>query len=173
MANSGPIQLLDSIQGSSFLAIQSVRDMLQRRNPDFSRSKFQVVRRMNAVVVVLDEQDAQGNSRGEFAVDVESRTELSAQEVRILVSNLSQRQLLDHVHGSNFLAIQAAMQVFQQHRPDLAKYRIEVIRDGDDLAVLFADKDRPPGTRGSVGLPGFEVELDARDRTVIRSSFVR
>lgn len=173
MANSDPIQLLDSIQGSTFLAIQSARDVFQRRHFDFERSMFQVVRRVNSVVVILDEQDAQGNYRERFAVDVDSKTELSAQELRTLVSNLGQHQLLDHVHGSNLLAIQAAMQVFQKYQPDLAKYKIEVIRDGDDLAVLFADKDRPPGTRGSVGQPGFEVELNARDRRVIRSSFVR
>jgi hypothetical protein len=53
-------------------------------------------------------------------------------------------------------------------------YNIEIVREGAALVVvIFADKDRPPGTRGSTGRPGFEVELGARDLRVLRSNHVR
>ena len=82
-------------------------------------------------------------------------------------------QMLDRIQGSSFLAIQAAMGIFQQHNPDLAQYKVEVVGEGDSVVVIFADKDRPDGTRGSVGKSGFEVELNAGDLRVLRSNFVR
>jgi len=81
--------------------------------------------------------------------------------------------MLDRIQGSSFLATQAVVVVFQRHNPDLTQYKIEVVREGDSGVVIFADKNRPEGTRGSVGKPGFEVELNAGDLRVLRSNFVR
>ena len=88
--------------------------------------------------------------------------------------NTGSIKVLDTIQGSSYLAIQAAMGVFQRHNPDLALYKIEVVRDGDPLVVIFTDKDRPSGARGNIGArPGFEVEMDARDLHVRRSNFIR
>lgn len=38
---------------------------------------------------------------------------------------MSQITVLDTIQGSSFLAIQAAMEVFQRHNPDLTQYQIE------------------------------------------------
>src|SRR5436189_44491 len=90
-----------------------------------------------------------------------------------VMSNSSPIQVLDTIQGSSFLAIQTVMGIFQKHNPDLTHYKIEVVREGNSEVVIFADKDRPEGTRGSVGKPGFEVELSAGDLRVLRSNFVR
>lgn len=89
------------------------------------------------------------------------------------MANPTQIQFLDPLQDSSVRAIQVAKEVFQQHDPDLTQYNIEVVRDGGSVVVIFAYKDRPAGTRGSVGKSGFEVELDARDLRVLRSNFVR
>jgi len=173
MANSGQIQFLDMIQGSSFLAIQSAMEVLQRHNPDLAKYGIEVVREGNSVVVILADKDESANPREDFGVSLEPKMELSLKELSFLRSNMEQIQMLDQIQGSNFLAIQAATEVFQRYNPDLANYKIEVVREGDSVVVIFADKDRPDGTRGSVGKPGFEVELNVQDLRVLRSNFVR
>jgi hypothetical protein len=173
MANSSQIQFLDTIQGSSFLAIQAVMGIFQRHNPDLTLYKIEVVREGNTVVVILVDKDEPASTRENLGVRLESKLELSAQDLSILRSTPGQIHLLDRIQGSSFLAIQAAMTVFQRHNPDLAQYKIEVVREGASRVVIFADKDRPEGTRGSVGKPGFEVELNAQDLRVLRSNFVR
>ena len=83
--------------------------------------------------------------------------------------------VLDSIDARNARAIATAADVFKRHyNADLRDYNIEVVRDGNSIVVIFLDKDREPGTRGSTGgRPGFEVELDARDFRVIRSNFLR
>jgi hypothetical protein len=173
MANSGPIQFLDSIHGNSFLAIQSTMEVFQRRKLDLARSRFEVARTGDSLVVILTEQHGPGKTREKVGVSVETKMELSPQDLAAVISNTDRYLLVDHILGSNLVAVQTAVRVFAQHQPDLRQYKIDVIRDGDALAVLFADKDRPPGIHGSVGQAGFEVELNAQDMTVVRSNFVR
>lgn len=173
MANPGPIILLDSIAGTSFLAIQSAMPVLERHRPDLERTNLEVVRNGTSAVVVLAEAGRQGPSRGKFGVRTDSNTELNADDLRTITSDAAAALMLDKIQGSSFLAIRAAMKAFQVHNPDLAQYRIEVVREGDVVSVLFADKDRADGTRGSVGQSGFEVDLNPRDWSVVRSHFVR
>jgi hypothetical protein len=59
--------------------------------------------------------------------------------------------VLDRIQGSSFLAIQAAIGIFQRHNPDLAQHKVEVVRDGACIVVLFAGKDRPEGIVGALG----------------------
>lgn len=173
MANSKQIQFLDTIHGSSFLAIQSAMEVLRRHNPDLSQFKIEVLYEGNSVVIILADKNEPTSSRGNLGVRLEPREELSAQDLRTLRSNMGQIQLLDRIQGSSFLAIQTAIMIFQLHKPDLSQYNIEVVREGDSVVVIFADKDRPTGTRGSIGKPGFEVELNAQDLRVLQSNFVR
>ena len=82
------------------------------------------------------------------------------------------------IQGNSVRAIRVAEGVMRTRIPkaDLAKYKIDVLREGDSLLVLFEDKDRKPGTRGIVPgrPPSFErMTLKADDLTVQRSSFSR
>jgi hypothetical protein len=79
--------------------------------------------------------------------------------------------------GPNLPAVRAAVAVFTARVPraDLAEYRIKVCREGELVYVIFLDKERPPGMRGSggrPGCPGFEVTL-AADLAVVKAHFIR
>lgn len=174
MANSTKIQLLDTIQGSSFLAIQSTMDIFQRHNPELAHSKIEVIHEGNSEVVILTSKADSTNTQKNFGVRLESKEELSTQDLSTLRSDMEQTQLMDQIQGSHFPLIKKATEVFRRHNnPDLMRYNIKVVRDGDSVVVIFADKDRPTGTRGSVGKPGFEVELNPQDMSVIKANFVR
>lgn len=173
MPSSAQLKFLDTIQGCSFLSIQSAMEVLKHHNPDFERSKIEVIRKGNSAVVILADKNEPANTKKSLGVMLESKAELNAHDLSVLRSDEDQIQLLDKIQGSSFLPIRKAVEIFQRHNPDLTQYNIKVVREGDSLVVLFSDKDRPAGIHGSIGKPGFEVELNARDLTVIRSNFVR
>jgi hypothetical protein len=80
--------------------------------------------------------------------------------------------------GSWLPAIRAAAAAFlgRYPRADLAGYKISTYREGDLLHVVFLDKERPAGMRGSggrPGYPGFEVTLAAVDLAVVKAHFVK
>jgi hypothetical protein len=166
MATTGEIKVLDSILGSSFLASQAAMGVFQRHRPDIAQGSIEVLREGDSDFVVYTDRHRQLGVRAGTAVELDTR------DLKTLLSNTN-RIKVDTIQGSSFLAIGAAMEIFRRYEPDLVKYRIEVVRDGDSLVVIFTDKDRLPGTRGSIGLPGFEVAFDARDRRVLRSNFIR
>ena len=79
--------------------------------------------------------------------------------------------------GPHVPAIRAAAAVFSARVPlaDLAEYQIHVCRSGEQLSVIFWDKERPEGMYGDggrPGCPGFEVTL-AEDLAVVKSHFSR
>ena len=79
--------------------------------------------------------------------------------------------------GPYVAAIRAAAAGFlvRVPRADLAEYQITVCRMGEQLGVIFLDKERPEGMRGDggrPGCPGFEVTL-AEDLAVVKSHFSR
>ncbi len=84
------------------------------------------------------------------------------------------RKVWDYQIGNNenIPFIKKAIEVFQQKNPnvDSAQYKIEVIKKGESVTVDFLPKDRPAG---SLGGPGFEVEMNEKDLTVLRSNFIR
>ena len=173
MTNSVVMQLLDTIQGSIFLAILSTMGSFQYHNPDLAQSKIEVIREGNSVIILLADKNDFANTQNILGVRLESKEELNPQDISNLWSHRDKIQLMGRIQGSSFLFIKKAVEVFQQYNPDLTGYNIEVVREGDSIGVIFADKDRPTGTLGSVGKSGFEVELNAQDLTVIRSNFVR
>lgn len=174
MVNSTKIQLLDTIQGSNFLAIQSAMEIFQRYNPELTQSKIKVIHEGNSEIVILTNQNDPTNTQKNLGVKLESREELSIQDLSTLKLNMEQIQLMDRIEGSHFPFINKAVGVFQQYNnSELVLYNIKVVREGDAVVVIFVDKDRPIGTRGSIGRPGFEVKLNAQDLTVIQSNFVR
>lgn len=167
MSTTGQIKVLDSIQGSSFLVSQAALAVFQRHTPDIAQGSIEVIREGDSEFVVFTD------GRRHLGVRAGTAVELNADDLKALLSARDRIKIVDTLQGSNFLAIQAAMEIFRNQSPDLVQYRIEVVRDGDSLVVVFTDKDRPVGTRGSVGRPGFEVALDPRDRHVKRSNFIR
>jgi hypothetical protein len=174
MSNMSQIIKLDTIQGKNFLEIQTALGVIQHHNPDLTHYKITVVREGPTMAVVFTATDGQqASSQVNLGVGLGSQTELSSQDLQILMGKMSQIIVLDTIQGNSFLAIQTAMKVFQRHNPDLTQYKINVVREGSALVIIFADKDRPAGTRGSVGKLGFEVAMNAQDLRVLRSNFVR
>lgn len=177
MANANQLQVLDAIRGDNLVAIQSVMGAFQQRNLDIAQSVIDVLRvEGSGIIVVAQRSGAEGTDEG-LGVRVETGAELAAQDLHFLRSGAQPAERLDGIHGSNFRAIQAAMDVFPRNL-DVRNYNIEVVREGGlyegaSIVVIFSDKDRPAGTRGSTGRPGFEVELDAHDLRVLRSNYVR
>ncbi len=167
MATTGQIKVLDNIQGSSFLASRAAMELFRDHAPDVEAGRLELIRERDSEYVVFTDR------RKQLGVRSGTTVELTSHELRVLASDPSRTRVVDKLQGSSFLAIQAAMEVFQRHNPDLAQYRIEVVRDGDLVVVVFTDKDRPAGARGGGGRPGFEVALDPRDRHVVRSNFSR
>jgi hypothetical protein len=87
MQNTAQIQVLDTIQGTSFLAIQVAMGVFKVRNPDIRQYKITVVREANSVTVIFMDRnappDARGNPSGLPAFEVE----LDASDFRVLRSN--------------------------------------------------------------------------------------
>jgi hypothetical protein len=161
------IKVLDSVQGSSFLTSQAVMGVFKRHTPDIAPATIEVIRDGGSEFVVFTDKNRQ------FGVRAGTQVELNANDLHALLTN-KDRIKVDALQGSSFLAIEAAMEVFKRRNPDLAWYKIEVVRDGEFVVVIFSDKDRPEGSKGNLSPRlGFEAVLDARDRRVLRSHFIR
>jgi len=177
MANVGPIIVLDTILGSSYLAIQASLKVLKPHNLDLSRCTITVAREEKFLVVLVVLSQETGDAWKGVRVQPGRAAELSEGELTELVSQLNLLETIDRIRGANLRAIQAAEGVFRARVPDLdlTQYKIKVLGEGPSVSVVFADKDRRPGIRGIVpGRPmAFEVELDPRDFSVRRSNFAR
>lgn len=91
-----------------------------------------------------------------------------------IMSDTAKLETIDTIRGKSYLAVQAAVRELQRKNLDVVGYKIQVLKEGNSVFVIFLDQHQPEGTLGSVGAkPGFEVELDARDLSVRRSNFVR
>jgi len=174
MLGAGPLKIVDTIPGSSFLAIQAVMKAAARRHPDFARYNIKVLRDDVSVVVVFEENSEARHKQGDFGLREGAEKELSASELQLLLSKDGQGKLLGEIRGASIPIVDAATAVFRHHHPDLTKYKIAVFSEKDSMVVIFTDKLALPRTRGNPGaLPGFEVELKASDLHVIRSNFIR
>lgn len=169
------LQLLDTIQGSIFLAILSAMEIINCHNPDLAQSKIEVISYEGYMIVVLDSKDDITHLKKSYAVQLESKQELNAHEISILQSRLDHIQLMGQIQGSSFLPIKKAIDIFQQNNLNLklADYNIELVRESNSLSVIFSDRNRPAGTHGSVGKTGFEVEMNVQDLQILRSNYVR
>ena len=127
-----------------------------------------------SLAVIFTAKNGSGAAPKNFGVRSGSEVEMDARDLSVFLSRMDKIKALETIQGSSFLAIQAALGVFQRHHPDLAHYKIEVVSERDSVVVIFTDKERPEGTRGSLGVrPGFEVEMSAKDLRVLRSNFIR
>lgn len=175
MADATGIKLMDTIQGTSFLAIQSAMPIFQLQNRELARYRVELVREDASELVIFVWKDGRTDTQRDVAVRLGTEVEQRARDVPVHGLDRARLTVLDTIQGSNVLVIQAAMQVFQrQYSADLRQYKIEVVREKDSVVVIFADKDREVGTRGNISKrPGFEIELDPRDLRVLRSNFIR
>ena len=172
--NIDQLKVLDTIQGSSFLAIRAAMATVKNLNLDIARYEIMVMLDESSVVVIFNDKMGQGGEKRNLGVRQESDMELSASELRLLMSNKDHIKVLDTIQGTSYPAIHAAITVFQRYNPDFTHYKISVIRERHSTIVTFIDKDGGPHTRGNPGMrPGFEVELNARDLDVVRSNFIR
>ena len=176
MQNKGPIKVLDTVHGSNFLKIESAMKILKRPSLDLSHFTVLLVHHGKDEFIILSEKPNRPATGRNFGVRHGATSEMSAQDLSAVISDLGRATMLEKVQGGNLRAIQEAEKIFLSRSPntDLTQYNIEVVRDGDSLLVIFADKDRQPGTRGNiVGRPGLEVELAPDDLRVRRSNFIR
>jgi len=168
------LKVLDTIQGSSFLAIQTAMGVFQRHNLDLKRCKIAVVREESSAVILFTETDGQQGAPKDLAVRQGSDVELSGGELCALRSETGRVKVLDTIQGTSFAPIQAAIAVFRRHNPDLTQYKIAVVREGNSVVIIFTDRDERPGAVGNPGVRlGFEVELNVREMRVVRSNFIR
>jgi hypothetical protein len=172
MANT--FKILDAIQGTSFIAIEDAMRGSRRPALDVKHYRIEVVREQDGDTVILSPKDRARGSQDDVALRPASRLEQPARERPADTLDRNRIKVLDSVDGANLRAMEVAADVFRRRENvDLSQYRIEAIREGDSIIVIFMDKHQEQGARGSTGKPGFEVEMGARDLNVIRSNFVR
>jgi hypothetical protein len=114
LANSNELQILDTIKGNSFLAIQSVSDVIKRHNLDIAQSIISVLQIEGSQVIILARRSGAVNIDQGVGVRLETKAELTAQDLRSLRSGVQPLERLDEIHGISFLAIQAAMDAFRR-----------------------------------------------------------
>jgi hypothetical protein len=173
MPNPGPVETVDAIQGTSFVVVESAMGPFERHKLDLAQYKILVMRQDDATLVAFTDKDGNPASRRSIGVREGSGEELSPKLLEALLSD-KDKKVLDAIQGAHFAAIKAAVKVFRRRIPNLAPYKIEVVREGSSLVVIFTDKEGNSDDRGNPGTrPGFEVEIDSRDMSVLRSNFVR
>jgi len=167
------ITVEDNISGKAFLAIESALAVVAPRRIDPASYSFVVAG--ESVLLLSHGTNQLPGAPVNLGVKSAARVEMSDSELKDLVSALDQVTPQERLQGRSFLAVRTAAELFQSRLSvDLIQYRIEVVREGDSLVVIFAGKDVPPGTHGRVAAtPGFEVELAAKDLSVLRANFVR
>jgi hypothetical protein len=177
MSDKGPIKVQDTVLGSHYLGIRAAVKILERHKLDLSEYTILVVREGKSVVVLLIASKEKEGAPKQLGVRQGDATELNARDLSALLAKLNQLTTLEKIQGRSLLAIRAAEEVFLSRDPkaDLARYKVEVLREGDSVLVIFVDKDRKPGTRGTAAgqAPGFEVELKANDLSFVRANFSR
>jgi len=174
MGNSGQIEIIDHISGSHFVAVLSATDIAHQRNWDLNTSTIHVLKEdASLFVAFLANKDSQSSSPDQWVIDLNSRKELTVTAAIPWLAQINGTKDVAELSGSSVAVIETALGIFRSHGLDVGDYQIDVIRQGESFTVIFADKDRPQGTVGSVGKPGFEVELNRKDLSVLRSNFVR
>lgn len=173
MATSAPLQTLALVSADSFQAIRDALTLVPNSNAALSQLRADVVQAGANRVVLLSPQSAMDGSAAEVGVHVDAKRVLLPSELNLVLQHLAQTQLLGSLLCRHFFAIDQAMRWVQQERDDLSGYKIELVREGPALIVLFSAQQREVGTRGSLGLPGFEVEIEPDTLRVVRANRVR
>ena len=88
----------------------------------------------------------------------------------------SKFQIKDSILGTNLVAIQTALPELQKENLNFEKYRIYVVLDGSELAVLFMDpRKAKEGYYGNMpgAMPDFTVVLSPDGKRVLRAYYSR
>ena len=174
MTNVEQLEIVDSMQGSRYPAIQSAVSVFRRHGLDLARYGIEVFRDGDSEVVVFTQKGGKDEAHQRLGIQAGSNRELTHEQLDVLLSKNHLPAPSDKILGSSFPPIQAATAVFSKRLSGLEHYGIKLVRQGTSLIVVFQDKDAKPGGRGNRGSRlGFEVELDSRDLKVLRSNFVR
>lgn len=176
MGQTTPIKIVDTILGSSFIAMKPAIPVAQKRNLDMQHCEITLVRGQQFVLVLFTLDDgSRDDLRKKFGVLQGPYSELTSVQLQSYLSRHDQLETLDHIQGKNFLAVEAGVRIFQERlKKDLVLYRIAVAREAESMFVTFTDKNGKTGVRGAPGAqPGFEVQLSGADLKVIRSNFLR
>lgn len=74
--------------------------------------------------------------------------------------------------GSALKWVNVAEPEFRRQHLNLDNYKVVVIEERDSMDVLLQSNDDVKGAKGSSGThPDFDVEIDKKDFTIIRSSY--
>ena len=173
MVSTEPLKVLDTIQGSNFMAIQAGIQTLKRRQLKADSFTIQVIRDPMSIVVIFKAKQP-GVTSSILGVRPALNLEVSPEDLRALLSDHEHVTVLDRIEGSSLPFIEAAVAIFHKHNLDLSLYQIEVIRNRDLIVVTFTDKDQSTIVLGNPGgRLGFEVVLRPKDLHVVRSHFIR
>ena len=174
MANAGPVKLIDAIQGASYPSIRSAVAILQNRKLNLAQFEIQLLADGIAKAVIFTDKNQQPGSLKYLGVRQGAAMEMNLAELAKFVGEQSQAKVIDTLQGANYPLVDSAAGVLPSHKLDVVNFRIEVVRDGDAVVVIFTHNDRAPAARGHIpATPAFEVQLNARDSTVVRANFVR
>jgi hypothetical protein len=90
------------------------------------------------------------------------------------MSEIAIPEVVGHLDGKNYAAVELAVHELGKHKLTLDGYKISVLRIGKLLYVIFQDEHQPNDTIGSGGLkPGFEVQIDPKTLEIEKSYFIR
>ena len=174
MSKTGPVKVLDTMQGTSYVAVESALRTLERWRLDLPSSTITVLRDKETPVVIVERMIPGTSAAERHGARVDPAVELTAAEMNRLTSAPDSAKLEDKIQGSSFPPIRVAVEVFRKKIPDLSGHQITLMSEADSQVVSFTDKDAAPGARGGGGRRlGFEVEMNTRDLAVRRSNFIR
>ncbi len=171
------LRVLDQIQVASLLMIREALHGLNLPLQNVAQHSILVVEHNGGHVVLLQRNRAAASAADESGFDIERKAKLSDSELDQLRTTREQLKQIDRIEGSQLPIAVAAFEIFDKQRPlasSADRYQLKVLSEGDAIVVLFADKERLDGTRGSA-IPNrsFEVEFAASDLVVRRANFIR
>jgi hypothetical protein len=87
----------------------------------------------------------------------------------------SEVRTTEKISAAGFIAIRTAAQKLEEHGVPVDGYAISVVTSAAGMTVFFVDpKGCPEGTLGNCGdMAGFEAELTADGKQVLKSHFIR
>lgn len=168
-STSNQIRDEDKLRGSSFLAIQSALPVFQAHGLNPAQYRVVVSGAGHSAVTVFVEKESQARSVG-----VRQGQELSPADLSAAMSQLDPAQPRDAIQATSIAPVAVAVGALRRFNPDLNHYLITLARDKESMFVIFTDADAPVGGFGSSGKrPGYEVQLNAQNLTVVRSNLIR
>jgi hypothetical protein len=86
-SNTAKLEVVDTINGRHYLAVQAAVQELARRNLNVVGYKITVMREVNTIVVTFTDEFAPAGVRGSGGVKPGVEVELDANDLRVLRSN--------------------------------------------------------------------------------------